>query len=328
MRIPPPPVRTPPRVREGGPVPTASRLFPLLGILLLAGCEIGEITLAEPEPLTVVEAWAQAGEAGDQVRVYLHPASGGSGGDPGRARVRVRADGGGWTVIPPRPLPECLVEAQAESAPGACHALEGSGVPGFRPGARLDLEVVLPDGSGLLTGSTTLPGEFRIALPGLQWNDRCLVRPGLPLTVEWTPSAGSWAYLAETEIAGLREALEPRGIVVDSDPLRLLGLSISRGDTTIVFPGEFGIFDRGSLDRGLALALQEGLPPGASAIVMVAAADRNYVNWVRGGSFNPSGEVRVPSVRGPGGTGVFGSQVLRSFRLEAGEPRPGFPACR
>jgi hypothetical protein len=38
------------------------------------------------------------------------------------------------------------------------------------------------------------------------------------------------------------------------------------------------------------------------------------VNWVRGGSFNPSGTVRVPSISG-GGTGVFGSLVTRTVRL-------------
>jgi hypothetical protein len=118
------------------------------------------------------------------------------------------------------------------------------------------------------------------------------------------------------------------GIDVTEDPLVLLGLSISREDTTIVFPGEFGVFDRGDLDRDLLAFLQRGLPAGASASVVVTAGDRNYVNWVRGGGFNPSGQVRLPSLSGIGGTGVFGSQVVRRFLLEVvDDPPQGAPLC-
>jgi hypothetical protein len=59
--------------------------------------------------------------------------------------------------------------------------------------------------------------------------------------------------------------------------------------------------------------------------VVVAAADRNYVNWVRGGNFNPSGLVRVPSVRGDG-TGVFGSIVAKTVVLTT-VPESTAPAC-
>ena len=47
---------------------------------------------------------------------------------------------------------------------------------------------------------------------------------------------------------------------------------------------------------------------------MISATDRNYVNWVRGGNFNPSGQVRVPTIRGDG-TGVFASTVTRTFEV-------------
>jgi len=73
------------------------------------------------------------------------------------------------------------------------------------------------------------------------------------------------------------------------------------------------------------VALSRGLPEGVSAEVVIAAADRNYVNWVRGDSFNPSGAVRVASVRGDG-TGVFGSFSSARFRLRV--TRGGtLPAC-
>ncbi|NIR36178.1 MAG: hypothetical protein GWN02_08535, partial [Gemmatimonadetes bacterium] len=97
---------------------------------------------------------------------------------------------------------------------------------------------------------------------------------------------------------------------MEDDPLYLLGLSVSVADTTITFPSEFGVFNRLDLDQDVAVRLQRGLPAGVSAEVTITAVDRNYVNWARGGSFNPSGQVRVPSLRGDG-TGVFGSTVGR-----------------
>jgi hypothetical protein len=115
---------------------------------------------------------------------------------------------------------------------------------------------------------------------------------------------------------------------VEDDPLYLLGLAVSAADTTIVFPGEFGAFDRYDLDQGLALALQKGLPAGTDARVVVTAADRNYVNWVRGGNFNPSGVVKIPSLRGDG-TGVFATSVSRSFQVVAPKAgaAPSAPPC-
>jgi len=61
----------------------------------------------------------------------------------------------------------------------------------------------------------------------------------------------------------------------------------------------------------------------------VAAADRNYVNAVRGGGFNPSGPVRVSSVVGDG-IGTFGSLVpLRLFVVvgTGGEEVPPCPSA-
>ncbi len=124
----------------------------------------------------------------------------------------------------------------------------------------------------------------------------------------------------------MRDALEPEGIEVEEDPLDLVGLSISASDTTIVFPTEFGVFERFDLDRDLALLLQQGLPRGISVGIVVGAVDRNFVNWVRGGDFNPSGQVRIPSLQGDG-TGVLGSVVRRTIRMETGTGL-AIPPCR
>ena len=125
---------------------------------------------------------------------------------------------------------------------------------------------------------------------------------------------------------GLQESYRNKGITLSEDPLLLLGLSISQTDTTIVFPSEFGIFDRADIERDALLELQKGLPLNTDAAVVVAAVDRNYVNWVRGGNFNPSGQVRVPSVHGDG-IGFFGSLVRRVFNVEVGEPTAETPLC-
>ncbi|NIP79411.1 MAG: hypothetical protein GWM90_09430 [Gemmatimonadetes bacterium] len=80
-----------------------------------------------------------------------------------------------------------------------------------------------------------------------------------------------------------------------------------------------------TLDRDVALVLQRGLPTGAAADIVVAVGDQNYVNWVRGGNFNPSGQVRVPGITGDG-TGVFGSLVAE--RVPILSDTTGYPACR
>jgi hypothetical protein len=113
--------------------------------------------------------------------------------------------------------------------------------------------------------------------------------------------------------------------------LYLLGLASSASDTTIVFPSEFGLLERFSVDRELLVALQGGLPRGTRAQVSIAAVERNYTNWARGGTFNPSGQVRIPSLRGDG-TGFFGATVLRTLTVVVpprGQPGGGFqfPAC-
>ncbi len=171
-------------------------------------------------------------------------------------------------------------------------------------------------GFGTLTGATSLPGEFVLLAPEAG-TESCILGADETLEIRWTRAEGAWAYVGESLISGLPGVLASRGseATLDEDPLRLLGLSISAADTTMAFPGEFGLFDRFGLEREVAVLLQEGLPESTSAEVSIAAVDRNYVNWVRGGSFNSSGTVRVPSLRGERGSGVFASYVSKGFRV-------------
>lgn len=303
------------------------RALPALLVILLAGCELQEIVVSTPEDLVVAEIYLQAGSFGSRGLAYLHRTSNSGTAQVPDATVTLIGPNGSRYSFSPFQLDGCFLGTLPPRLEGSCYLLDPQGRNAVRPGVRFDVEVELADG-GRLVGRTTVPSNFRVTRPRSDEGPVCILPPETRLEVQWTPSDGAWAYIAETEIFDLPALLAPAGIDVVEDPLVLLGLSISREDTTIVFPGEFGVFDRADLDRDLLAFLQRGLPDGASASIVITAGDRNYVNWVRGGGFNPSGQVRLPSLSGTGGTGVFGSQVTRRFLLEVvDDPPPGSPLC-
>lgn len=276
--------------------------------------------------MVVAEVYLEAGQPTQ--RALLHRTLGSTPDAPRveGATVRIDGDGGGWLQLAPVPPSECLPREPEEPGPGSsgpaadtaaggsCYAATA---PGFvQEGRSYGLEVIVPDGRRL-GGRTTVPGAFEVVRPAA---DTCRLE-GASLDLTWTRSAGAWAYQVDVLFSGLAEGLRERGVADPPDTLRLIGLAVGAADTTLVFPTELGVFDRFDLDRELLLALQQGLPDGARADIVVAAGDRNFVNWARGGSFNPSGQVRVPSVTGDG-TGVFASLVTRRRTLVA----PGFPS--
>jgi hypothetical protein len=295
----------------------------------LAGCELREVSLTEPQRAVVAEAYVRLGARvqgapGTQpsptpaLSVLLHETlgvSGRSGAVPG-ARITITRAAPALT-IPFREsvLGDCVITTPVE-AQGSCYvpAIPGVAYESLAPGDRLALRVELAAG-GVLTSETVVPGRFELL--NIRDASTCVVAPETGTGIVWSGSSGAWAYVSDTFIAGLARTL---GRPV-SDPLYLLGLSVSARDTAIVFPREFGLFARADLDHDVAVALQRGLPDSTSALVAVTAIDRNWVNWARGGNFNPSGQVRVPSVRGDG-TGVFGSALIRAFRVVS-QSRPG-----
>jgi hypothetical protein len=219
------------------------------------------------------------------------------------------------------PLDQCL-ESLPDDATGTCFAADSALAAQLLPGDALELTITL-GGGGSVLGALTLPGAFALT----EVADVCRLPPDTPLDLSWSRSDGAWAYINETVIEGLPEALAAEGIEAD-DPLYLLGLSVSAADTTVTFPAEFGAFDRFDLDQDLAVRLQRGLPDETTATVSIAAVERNYVNWVRGGNFNPSGLVRVSSLRGDA-TGVFGGVVVRELGVLSASVGPvGVPSCR
>ena len=302
-----------------------------LTVLGVFGCELQEITLIDFVDVLVAEVYVTLAEDSEDnvVRAFLHgtPAGAESGSQTfDDARVTVtRADGLTLSLVVNQ-NEECLRD-HPKDATGTCFLAEAALASSLQAGDALELEIVLGDGRTLF-GAARIPGSFQI--DGLDPSDldpSCRIEPDELMTIRWSRSAGAWAYVNETSIRGLADALGPDGIDA-RDPLHLLGLSISASDTTVVFPSEFGIFDRFVLDQDLTVRLQQGLPVSTNANISITAVDRNFVNWSRGGNFNPSGQIRVPSLRGDG-TGVFGATVVRKFRVfsSADQGFRSLPAC-
>lgn len=299
------------------------RMLVWLACAASASCELTEIVVADAEDVVVAE-FVLIADRLEQVGI-LHRTRGTDASrepvDDARIEI-ISADGERLRFhaeIPQR----CLERwHDDELTRTACYVSDPAARPFVRASERYELRIELPDGR-VLTGATTVPDAFTITRPTLR---SCTYPADSTLTITWTRSPAAWVYVAETELHGIQDALADRGVDLEQDPLRLFGLSISNSDTSIVFPAEFGVFDRfdPNLTEALA-AIQGGLPPFVLADISIGAADRNYVNWERGGIFNPSGFVRVPSVFGDG-TGVFGSVVERAFHL-ATPVQAGAPHC-
>lgn len=309
------------------------RAVVLAALVVLAGCELQEVAIAGPRvDMLIVEGLVQLGipapgggplEVG-RVSVFLHRTVQGPFGlndpEPG-ARVEViRSDGVVYRLAEVFDRTAC-VSSTPPSGSGSCYLLTDEDLVTLTPllpGDSLRLRVETAAGE-VLQGWSTIPGDFDFYGPAN--HSVCTIAAARVYPLRWTPAEGARAYVSETQLYGLRAALEPQGIEVLYDPLFLTGLSLSVSDTTIVFPSQFGVFERFVLDRDVALVLQQGLPPGTWAQVVVSAVDRNYANWVRSGNFNPSGMIRIPSIEGDG-TGYFGSSVSRWLQLLV-DPPPG-----
>jgi hypothetical protein len=306
----------------------------IAGVLALSGCVLQEVQITDLEDVVLAEVMVQIrddGVAVNRPRVFalLHRTPGADGlssGVPG-ARVVIQRAGVPITLTQRERIRDCVSDMPDEYGV-TCYRAVGADENRFQPGDSLSLTIDLPDG-GQLIGFAVVPGDFRLidAPPGRI----CMVPEGRTQLFQWTRSAGAWAYVSETSVRDFRSALQEQGFPVEQNSIHLLGVSVAQSDTTIVFPSEFGLLERFTEDQALLVALQQGVPRGSIASISIAAAERNYVNWQRGGSYNPSGQVRVPSLRGDG-TGFFGATVVRTTSLWS-PPRtdhqaPPDPECR
>jgi hypothetical protein len=284
----------------------------------LAACDLQEVTVAESEDVVVAEITLRAGDSIQTA--FLHRTRQADvPGDVRDARIEVTNAQGAVLGFRLADSEACLTE-EALGAAGSCYVSERSDYA-IVPGETYTLRIELSTGE-VMTSATRVPQAFTLIRPAVA---ECSLPANTTLPVAWTSSSDAWVYISETLLHGLAPILQERGIALEDDPLELFGLSISNQDTTVVFPTEFGLFQRFDEDLTPALiAIQNGLPAGVVADVTIAAAERNYVNWERGGNFNPSGLIRVASIRGDG-TGTFGSIVLRRVVIHAGSST--LPAC-
>lgn len=298
---------------------------PVAIVAAAAACDLTDVAIVDFTDVVVAEVYVTVADTpiDNTFWALIHGAASGS--EPSSktfddAAVTVTDADGVSHALLLSSLDDC-VTTRPESATGSCFVANFPVAIALEAGDRLGVEIALGDGR-VLSGSTRIPGDFAIAggIDGF-----CRIPPDTLMPLHWSRSDSAWAYVSEALILDLKGALVAQGIEAP-DSLSLMGLSISESDTTVVFPSEFGVFDRFDLDHDLAVRLQKGLPAGARAEVAITAVDRNYVNWVRGGSFNPSGTVRVSSLTG--GTGLFGSAVTRRFTVLADRdprsPCPGF----
>lgn len=301
--------------------------------LLLGGCTIADVTVAPGEDRLVIEGVLRTDARTQFILLHRAVQSGVAEGVPGAEVVVTRGDGVRVTFTE-SPLacyavdPGYLDAEQPVQINGTCYASPSTAGRFVNPGATYDLSVRTPRGEEA-RGRTTVPGSFTLrGVPMSRFNDQpplpCTLPPATPMELAWTEAQGAWGYIAPLNIQGLRTVL-PDSFNAP-DPLELIGVSVSSSDTSLVLPGEFGVFDRFSFNQNLLRVLQTGLPGGTTARVVVAAADRNYINGVRGGSFNPSGPVRVSSIVGDG-VGVFGSLVPLHAAVIAGPSFPDRPNC-
>ena len=322
--------------RRSGHRPGRRALFGALVAATVAGtgtaCDLTSSVEIEPADVIVVEAYLRARAGVQEVFLYRTlPRGSGSLEVDGATVVATGPIGSDRErQVEFSPTDNASVCAVSDQLPGDGIGTCYMGLLAPEPGQTYTLEVRTADGLEL-SGATTLPGDFELRQPVIHGDrhdpvpDSCVVRSDERLELIWTQSEGARSYIIEAGFTGLADGLSARGVTDPPDDLDLTGLAVGQADTTLVFPNELGVFDRFSLDRDVALALQQGLPTGAAADIVVAAGDQNYVNWIRGGNFNPSGQVRVPSITGDG-TGVFGSLVAE--RVTILSETTGYPACR
>ncbi|CAA9308270.1 MAG: hypothetical protein AVDCRST_MAG68-1029 [uncultured Gemmatimonadetes bacterium] len=315
------------------------RFAALLLPALLAGCELTEVTIEPGEEVVAVEAVLRTDT--DIQGIILHSSLDGRD-VRGVTGAHVTVTGNGRTFVFEEEGTDCyhFSATYFRERPGSVNATcyQSLREDGFwlTAGQEYRLRVDLPDGR-VIQGRTRVPGTF--ALTGLPFVRtqrmrgvaECAVPPGTLQRLSWSRADSAWSYIAPIRIFGIRAALARDSVVAEiPDPLELVGLAISEEDTDIILPSEFGVFDRFQYDSEALAALQQGFPEGVLVELMVAAADRNYVNAVRGGRFNPSGPVRISSVAGDG-VGVFGSLVplyvrMRVLRRETARLF-GIPIC-
>lgn len=312
-----------------------SRFSATLGPLLLlaSGCELAEVGAPDSEDVLLVEAVMRVGEPRQRILLHRSLQGGVVRGEPG-ASVTVTALNGPAVRFLEADLSECLLEVTDSiiladaTIEASCYLSPREAGYFVAPGASYELRIETRRGE-IVRGRTRVPGDFSLRSPAVALHPQersavCAI-PSEPFELIWGRSEGAWAYWIGLRHSGWGAELKAQGFEVP-DPLNLLGVAISAADTTLRFPEHIAWFHRRELDQRVLHALRTGLPPGESTVLVILAADQNYVNAVRGSPrFNPSGDVGFSSLIGEG-VGVFGSVVPVILR-SGGAPRGTTPPC-
>ncbi|HSU16806.1 DUF4249 family protein [Longimicrobium sp.] len=289
-------------------------IFALL--LASAGCDLAEVVTEPGEDVVVVEGVLYADVQLQQILLHRSLQGHEAAGVPGAAVTVTDEAGVGHRFH--EDVPNCFqvdpVYTGADSLGfhGTCYSSSAGEDAWVHPGGTYDLRVETADGR-VIQGRTHVPGDFEVrTVPPMRGpfdTPPCSLAPDSALNMLWTRSAGAAGYLSAIRVTRLREGLGDVPFFVP-DPLELRGVSVSETDTTIVLPTEYGVFERFNYSDELLTAVAHGFPAGTIMLATVSAADRNWVTSARGGSFNPSGQVRISTVVG-GGVGVFASLVQK-----------------
>ncbi len=297
----------------------------LAPLALLAGCTLSDVTIPASEEVVAVEAVLRT-DAEIQAIVMHSSLDGRDVKGVGGAKVTVTGNNGRTYVFEQEGNTDCYqfsaiyFRDEPGSVSATCYQSLRADGPWVIPGEEYRLRVELADGR-VIQGRTRVPGNFTLTgLPFVRMQRargtaECAIPPGVLQRISWSRSDSAYSYISPIRIFGIREALKRDSLDVEiPDPMELVGLAVSEEDTDILLPSEYGVFERLQYDSEALAALQTGLPEGVLVELMTAAMDRNYLNAVRGGRFNPSGPVRISSVTGEG-VGVFGSLVPLYVRI-------------
>ncbi|MEX2584630.1 MAG: hypothetical protein WD766_15280 [Gemmatimonadota bacterium] len=300
-------------------------------VTLAAGCELAEVAAPKSSDLLVVEAVMRVGQARQYVLLHRSLEGDVVRGEPG-AMIVVVGPNGERVSFAEAPLAECLYGTVdgwglgATQIEATCYRSPAAASHFVMPGAEYELEVETLRGE-IARARSRVPEAVDYRVPAVSVDPLTRVATcrlsNEPFTLVWSRAEGAWSYIVSLRLSGWGDELREQGVEVP-DPLELTGVSVSAADTTLRFPENLGLFQRGDFDQRIFQALNRGLPEGAASTLVVVANDRNYTNAIRGGRFNPSGQVRGSSIVGDA-VGVFGSVApvtIRSVPPADGSPLP------
>ncbi len=287
--------------------------------VLTAACEFGEVTVPTSEPMVIVQAIMRP-DLGRQWLIVEQTLTGSAMIDRGSIVVPgdalPRPVSGATVTVTNRSDPGdpcgATVFTEDPAAPGIPTAAgvywSPPGCPSMRPRDTLELRVVTPDGTTVVTGTSEVPGVngfvMRVAASTIDVPGPMLTlnRDVDTLTARAVVVAGRALQLEVRRPTAAGSSVPGFWFVVDS--------------TTMTVPGNLPDIVTAFLQD--TSGVPDEFPPvfaaGRYYDVTVALSDSRYFDFVRSGNIPPSGRGFVNHLSG--GMGVFGSLVAATNRMK------------